>query len=153
MNLLSERRFLMMSSSKKFFGLRQRSGFTLVELMMVVAIIAILASVAYSYYRSYTEKSKVSTYAEPVARACIMDVLAWCAENPGGSIPTNLTNCGNTTTAFGTVTVDTSGISGSCDSLGHAPDDVTVSASLSGINSYSAKCKTKNSGVVCVVEK
>jgi len=36
------------------------SGFTLIELMIVVVIIAILAGIAYPSYRSYTVKSKRS---------------------------------------------------------------------------------------------
>jgi type IV pilus assembly protein PilE len=36
------------------------SGFTLIELMIVVVIIAILASIAYPSYRNYTVKSKRS---------------------------------------------------------------------------------------------
>ena len=39
---------------------RIQSGFTLIELMIVVAVVAILAAVALPAYASYTGKAKVS---------------------------------------------------------------------------------------------
>ena len=39
---------------------KQSGGFTLIELMIVVAIIAILAAIALPAYSDYTKKSKVS---------------------------------------------------------------------------------------------
>ncbi|MFM5012409.1 prepilin-type N-terminal cleavage/methylation domain-containing protein [Aeromonas veronii] len=40
--------------------MKKQSGFTLIELMIVVAIVAILASVALPAYQTYTEKAKFS---------------------------------------------------------------------------------------------
>jgi prepilin-type N-terminal cleavage/methylation domain-containing protein len=40
--------------------MKKQSGFTLIELMIVVAIVAILAAVALPAYQNYTKKSKMS---------------------------------------------------------------------------------------------
>src|SRR3954470_9396482 len=38
----------------------RNAGFTLIELMIVVAIVAILAAIAFPAYRDYTSKTKIS---------------------------------------------------------------------------------------------
>ncbi|MGB9873584.1 MAG: prepilin-type N-terminal cleavage/methylation domain-containing protein, partial [Hydrogenobacter sp.] len=97
-------------------------GFTLIELLIVIAIIAILASLAIPQYLRYQRKAKVSSYAEPIARGCMLDVVAFCIDNPSGTIQaTNLANCSSTsvTTAGGTVTLTQP--SGTCTNDGQPP--------------------------------
>ncbi len=49
--------------------MRESKGFTLVELMIVVAIIGILAAVAVPYYQRYVTKSRLTTLVFPGVHA------------------------------------------------------------------------------------
>jgi type IV pilus assembly protein PilA len=67
---------------------RTQQGFTLIELMIVVAIIGILAALAVPAYQDYTIRTKVSESAS-LASAARTAVDVWYSEN--GTLPSAAT--------------------------------------------------------------
>jgi len=58
----------------------RKKGFTLIELMVVIAIIAILAAIALTSYRAYIRKAQAKELMT-FARACIQEAIAQCMTN------------------------------------------------------------------------
>ena len=55
----------------------RKKGFTLIELMVVIAILAILAAIALTSYRAYIRKAQAKELVT-FARACIQEAIAQC---------------------------------------------------------------------------
>ncbi|PMP95398.1 MAG: hypothetical protein C0169_05460 [Thermodesulfobacterium geofontis] len=121
----------------------RKKGFTLIELMVVIAIIAILAAIALTSYKAYMRKAQAKELMT-FARACIQEAIAQCMTDPNFTQFTSLDACKNPR--------DTQYITGITITPPSSCSDYSASAKGSvGGTTYQVECTydTTRDDVVC----
>lgn len=91
--------------------MKKQSGFTLIELMIVVAIVAILAAVALPAYQNYTKKAKMTELVSATgaiktqAEVCVQ-TGAGCNINVSDTTKVNLTYTGPASDGSGSFKIE-----------------------------------------------
>jgi len=111
----------------------RKKGFTLIELMVVIAILAILAAVALTSYKAYQQKAKAKELIT-LARACAQEIAAECAV-VGSFNATKLASC-NVNGTVGYLTGVSIEVDGGCNNF-----SVTASGNIgNSTNKYQVSC-------------
>ena len=128
------------------------SGFTLIELMVVVAIAAILASIALPSYTDYVRRGKVPDATSGLSQGRI-NMEQWFQDNRtyvGATCPSNTQNftfaCAPTATTFTITATGIGGMSGFVYTINHLNTHATTATYW---GTTSAGCWVTRSGESC----
>ncbi len=106
---------------------KQQSGFTLIELMIVVAIIGILAAVALPAYQDYTKRAKFSEVV--IGTAGLKTAVEICAQDLAVS---PITGCGNGATGPGYAIANVTTAAGYINSISVASSGEITAKAITG---------------------
>lgn len=136
---------------------KAQQGFTLIELMIVVAIIGILAAVAIPSYQTYTKKAKFSEVV--LATSTYKTAVELCAQNLGTLTGCDLGSNGipptSSTTVLASVAVATGVITATPNAVGGivATDTYILTPTYSATNGVTwtttGGCKSTSGGAIC----
>jgi len=138
-----------------YFRVNSFRGFTLIELIIVIAIIAVLSSMSIIIYQKYKQKSLATSTLLPIAESCSKDIIAYCislnVDSPTSinvsSLP--LENCQSKTVFNYNLSVNVVG-SFICNPGGSVVNGKVVAESPK-IPQYNAECIFMSDGLKCLI--
>jgi type IV pilus assembly protein PilA len=122
--------WFVVSPTKEKYMKRVQQGFTLIELMIVVAIVGILAAIALPAYQDYVVRSKMSE-AEAAIAACKTSVSEYTSTH-AGNLPAATTDAGcstSTTQYMSSLSVTSGAITATSQATGAGPAECNLTLS------------------------